>query len=115
MLIAEKARVEKLKKKVVKAMNEKSEEKPFKQLNINDIVTLSDTRIKQVIKNLEIETVTAALKGAKKEVREKVEKNLGKRALKTYKDMLAQLKNIHESEIKKSKALLIKQIRLLTK
>jgi alpha-amylase len=115
VLIAEKNKAEKLRKKVVSTTNEKSEEKPFQQLNINDILTLSDTRIKQVIKNLEIETVTAALKGAKKEVREKVEKNLGKRALKTYKDMLAQLKNIHESEIKKSKALLIKQIRLLTK
>lgn len=114
-LMAEKARAENLRKKVVRTTNEKSEEKPFQQMNINDIVTLSDTRIKQVIKNLEIETVTAALKGAKKEVREKVEKNLGKRALKTYKDMLAQLKNIHESEIKKSKALFIKQIRLLTK
>lgn len=112
---AEKTKAEKAIKKGIKPAREKSVEKPFTQLKIDDIVTLSDSRIKKVIKNLEIETVSAAMKGAKKETREKIEKNLGKRALKTYKDLLSQIKNIHESEIKKSKALFEKQIRLLTK
>jgi flagellar motor switch protein FliG len=68
-----------------------------------------------VIKNLEIETVSVAMKGANNELREKMEKNLGKRALKTYKDLLQQIKTISESEIRKSRKLIEKQIKLLTK
>jgi flagellar motor switch protein FliG len=55
------------------------------------------------------------MKGANKELREKMEKNLGKRALKTYKDLLQQIKTISESEIRKSRKLIEKQIKLLTK
>jgi alpha-amylase len=99
----------------VKAAKDKPAEKTFKSLNFDDIITLSDTKIKMVIKNLEIETVSAAMKGANKELREKVEKNLGKRALKTYKELLKQIKIINESEIKKSRKLIEKQIKLLTK
>jgi flagellar motor switch protein FliG len=99
----------------VKTTWEKSAGKDFKSLNFEDIITLSDTRIRQMIKNLEIETVSAAMKGADKEIRAKVEKNLGKRALKTYHELLHQIKSISESEIKKSRKLIEKQIKLLTK
>jgi flagellar motor switch protein FliG len=99
----------------VTTTQEKTVEKAFKSLNFDDIITLSDSKIKKVIKNLEIGTVSAAMKGANKELREKMEKNLGKRALKTYKDLLQQIKTISESEIKKSRKLIEKQIKLLTK
>jgi len=55
------------------------------------------------------------MKSANKDIREKVEKNLGKRALTTYKELLKQLKTIRESEKKKSRKLVEKQIKLLTK
>ena len=112
---AAKARAENARKEAVKTTKEKKVEKVFKSLNFDDIITLSDSKIKKMIKNLEIETVSAAMKGANKELREKVEKNLGKRALKTYKELLHQIKTISESEIKKSRKLIEKQIKLLTK
>ncbi|HZX62118.1 MAG TPA: FliG C-terminal domain-containing protein [Bacteroidales bacterium] len=112
---AAKARAENARKVAVKTTKEKKVEKVFKSLNFDDIITLSDSKIKKMIKNLEIETVSAAMKGANKELREKVEKNLGKRALKTYKELLHQIKTISESEIKKSRKLIEKQIKLLTK
>ncbi len=112
---AAKIKVEKAGKATVKTTKEKTAEKAFKSLNIDDIITLSDNKIKKMIKNLEIETVSAAMKGANKELREKVEKNLGKRALKTYNELLQQIKTISESEIKKSRKLIEKQIKLLTK
>jgi len=102
-------------KTVVKKTARKSPEKEFKSLNFEDLITLSDSKVKLLIKNLEIETVSAAMKGANKDLREKVERNLGKRALKTYQDLLKQLKSISESEIKKSRKLIEKQIKLLTK
>jgi flagellar motor switch protein FliG len=100
---------------VAKKSSEKPGEKDFKHLNFEDIITLSDNKIKKLIRNLEIETVSTALKGAKKDVREKVERNLGKRALENYKEFLRQIKTISESEIKKSRKLMEKQIKLLTK
>jgi len=112
---AAKVKAENTRKTSVKTTREKTVEKDFKSLNFDDIITLSDSKIKKVIKNLEIETVSAAMKGANKELREKMEKNLGKRALKTYRDLLHQIKNISESEIKKSRKLIEKQIKLLTK
>ena len=112
---AAKVKAENVRKTPVKTTREKTVEKAFKSLNFDDIITLSDSKIKKVIKNLEIETVSAAMKGANKELREKMEKNLGKRALKTYKDLLQQIKTISESEIRKSRKLIEKQIKLLTK
>jgi alpha-amylase len=112
---ASKTRAENAKKVTAKAVREKKVEKDFKSLNFDDIITMSDSKIKKMIKNLEIETVSAAMKGANKELREKVEKNLGKRALKTYKELLHQIKTISESEMKKSRKLIEKQIKLLTK
>ena len=112
---AAKVKAENVRKTPVKTIPKKTVEKAFKSLNFNDIITLSDSKIKKVIKNLEIETVSAAMKGANKELREKMEKNLGKRALKTYTDLLKQIKTISESEIKKSRKLIEKQIKLLTK
>jgi alpha-amylase len=112
---AAKVKAENVRKTPVTTTREKTVEKAFKSLNFDDIITLSDSKIKKVIKNLEIGTVSAAMKGANKELREKVEKNLGKRALKTYKDLLQQIKTISESEIKKSRKLIEKQIKLLTK
>ncbi len=112
---AAKARAENVTKSAVKTTREKSAGKDFKSLNFEDIISLSDSKIKKMIKNLEIETVSSAMKGAKKEIREKVEKNLGKRALKTYNELLHKIKAISESEIKKSRKLIEKQIKLLTK
>jgi alpha-amylase len=112
---AEKTRAENARKAVVKTTKEKVTEDVFKSLNFDNIITLSDSKIKKIIKNLELETIATAMKGANKELREKVEKNLGKRASKTYKELLKQIKTISVSEIKKSRKLIEKQIKLLTK
>ncbi|MCX6248209.1 MAG: polysaccharide deacetylase family protein [Bacteroidetes bacterium] len=112
---AAKAKAGKTVKASLKTTREKKPETPFKSLNFDDILTLSDSKIKKMIKNVEIETVTAAMKGADKELREKVEKNLGKRALKTYKELLVQIKIISKSEIAKSRKLIEKEIKNLSK
>jgi alpha-amylase len=112
---AAKQKVEKSAKAEAKTPVGKDAEEPFHSLNVDDIIHLSDNKVKKLIKALEIETLSAAMKGAKKEVREKVEKNMGKRALKTYQELVKQIKTIHESEIKKSRILFEKQIKALLK
>jgi len=74
-------------------------------------VTLTDKQIKEIIKKVDIETVSYAMKGANPEVREKIEKNLGKSALSTYHELLKQLKSITSSEVKKYRKEIINQIK----
>ena len=106
---AKKALADDAKKKPGKEV--KTVEKAFSPLNFEDIIGVSDRVIKKIIKDIDIETVSAAMKDADKEIREKVEKNLGKRALKTYHEFLAQLKKLNASEIKKSRDIIAKQLR----
>ena len=80
-------------------------------MNFEDIIGLSDRMVKKIIKDIDIETVSTAMKGADMEIKEKVEKNLGKRALKTYQELLAQLKKLSSSEIKKSREIIAEQLR----
>ena len=51
------------------------------------------------------------MKGADKEVKEKVEKNLGKKALNAYHELLKQLKSITTADVKKYRKEIIKQIK----
>ena len=81
------------------------------KLDFEDIINLSDKKIKEIIKTLPIETVSYAMKGADKEIRNKVEKNLGKRALDSYHELLKQLKHITTADVKKYRKEIIKQIK----
>ena len=100
------------KKPEIKAVKkEKIKEQPFKSLDINEILNVSDRKVKEIIKSLPIETVSFAMKGADKEVKEKVEKNLGKKALNAYHELLKQLKSITTADVKKYRKEIIKQIK----
>jgi len=103
------------KAKTPKKIREKSVGKTVNPISFEALLNLSDSKVKQVIRIVEIETMSVALKGASKDIRAKIEKNLGKRALKTYLDMMKQLKTISETEVKKSRKLVEKQIKVLTK
>jgi alpha-amylase len=90
---------------------EKIKDEPFKSMDFEDIINLSDKKIKEIIKTLPLETVSYAMKGADKEIRSKVEKNLGKKALDTYHELLKQLKHITTADVKKYRKEIIKQIK----
>ena len=81
------------------------------KLDFEDIINLSDKKIKELIRTLPLETVSYAMKGADKEIRTKVEKNLGKKALDTYHELLKQLKHITTADVKKYRKEIIKQIK----
>jgi alpha-amylase len=81
------------------------------KLDFEDIINLSDKKIKEIIKTLPLETVSYAMKGADKEIRSKVEKNLGKKALDTYNELLKQLRYITTADVKKYRKEIIKQIK----
>ena len=89
----------------------KAPEKDFSPLNFEDIIGLSDRKVKLIIKDIDIKVVSEALKGAEKGIKTKVEKNLGKRALKAYEELLAGIKKVSAAEIKKSRDLFVRQLR----
>jgi len=82
-------------KKVKKAV-EKGKEYSF-----DDIVKMSDAKVKQLLRNVDIEEITMALKDAEQELTDKIIPNRGKRAKKQYEELEKELKKVNKSEIKK--------------
>jgi len=87
----------------------------FKSLNFDSIIDLSDRKIKEMIKKVDIETLSYAAKGANQAVREKIEKNLGKLALKKYHEMLDQVKSIKASDVAKYRKKIEQEIKSILK
>lgn len=81
----------------------------------NEIVQLSDRKIKELVKKFDIEIITIALKGSKKEVRDKIEKNLGKTMLKKYSELSARLGKSKTPEVEKNRKKIEKEIISLLK
>jgi len=120
--IAPESTIKKSKKNlpVAKNHNEKTAKKSkpennFKKLNFDDIVRLSDRRVKELIKKVDIQTLSSAMKGADTETKTKVEKNLGKKALTVYKEMLVKLKNLKSTEVSKNRKQRVKEINKTSK
>jgi len=112
------------KSKKIKIIAEKPTGKPikklkaennFKKLNFEDIIKLSDRRVKEIIKKIDIQTLSSAMKGADTGIKMKVEKNLGKRALAGYKEMLKKLRNLKSSEVSRYRKQLVKEINRTSK
>lgn len=84
-------------------------------INFNNILQLTDRNIKEMVKKFDIETITIALKGSNKEVKDKIEKNMGKSALKKYTELFTQLRKVKTSEVEKSRKKIEKEIISLLK
>jgi len=82
-------------KKVKKAV-EKGKEYSF-----DDIVKLSDAKVKQLLRNVDMEEITIALKDANEELTGKIIPNMGKKAKKEYEELQKKLKKVKKSDIKK--------------
>jgi flagellar motor switch protein FliG len=85
------------------------------EVNFTDIVKLSDSKIKEIVKKLDIKTITYALKGSKKEVKDKIEKNMGKSVLKKYNELYPQLRKVKTLEVEKNRKKIEKEIISLLK
>ena len=62
---------------------------------------MSNAAIKKLIKEVDINELTIALKDASHEVTEKIIPNLNKKARKTYEELQQDIKNIKKADIKK--------------
>jgi alpha-amylase/alpha-mannosidase (GH57 family) len=96
-------KVEKVVRKTAKATSKKVKETvaKTKEIKFEDIKEMSDTTVKKLLKEIDAEELTVALKGAGKELTEKVIPNLGKRAKKEYDKLEGEIKKVKKSDIKK--------------
>jgi alpha-amylase len=70
-----------------------------KSVSFDEIKDLSNTAVKKLLREVDIEEITAALKDAEKEITEKIIPNLGVRAKKKYDELQSELKKINKREI----------------
>ena len=71
-----------------------------KDMNFEDIKDMSNAKIKQLLKEVDIEHIAVALKDAEKELTEKVIPNMTKTAKKQYEELQEELK-VRKSDVKK--------------
>jgi len=102
----EKSQPEGDKKKIKKTKNKNLNNK----LDFNDIINLSDKKVKDILKKIEIENLVYAMKGSGHEVKLKIEKNLGLRALKKYHEFILKIKGIKTSDASKYREKIIEEI-----
>lgn len=72
-----------------------------KEFSFEDMKHMSDAAIKKVLKEMDIETITIALKDTKDDLTERVLPNLGAKARKKYDELQTELKKVKKSDIKK--------------
>lgn len=90
-------------KKSVSASSKKVKEAidKSKEFSFEDMKHMSDAAIKKVLKEMDAETITIALKDTKDDLVERVLPNLGVKARKKYDELQTELKRVTKSDIKK--------------
>ena len=74
---------------------------PIEHISFEDIKEMSNAKVQQLLKEVDIEYIAVAFKDAEKELTEKVIPNMTKKAKKQYDDLQAELKKVKKSDIKK--------------
>ncbi|MDT8393183.1 MAG: FliG C-terminal domain-containing protein [Bacteroidales bacterium] len=81
--------------------------------SLNDIASMSNARIRELLRRVDIEELSVALQNASDDVRERILPNLGSRARKKYDQVQADLRKFKKSDIKKYTANIEKEIKNL--
>jgi len=96
-------KTEKALKKAARATSKKVKKTidKSKEFSFEDIKDMSDTAIKKLLREIDIETLTVALKDTKNDLTERVLPNMGVKARKKYDDIQSDLKKLKKSDIDK--------------
>lgn len=80
---------------------------------LDDILEMSNSKIKELIKKVDIEEIAVALDGAADEVKEKVLVNLPKKARKKYDEVSSRISEFKKSDLKKYRERIEKELKKL--
>ncbi len=83
----------------------------LKPVTFTKITELPNSVVKKTLKEMEIQTIAAAMKGSKKQVKEKVYHNIGKRASKRIEEILSDSKSITRDQTSNSRRKIEKELK----
>jgi len=86
-----------------------------KDYSLDDIVKMSNTKVKELIKSVDMEELAHAMKDAKDEVRDKIIPNMTKTAKKQFDTIEEKIKNVKKSDLKEFKDKIESELRNLWK
>lgn len=92
---------------------EMAEEVRAKLFTFEDIVTLDDRAVQQILRQVDTRSLAVALKGIDDEVRDKVLRNMSSRASENLLEEIDMLKGIRAADVKDSRGEIVKVIRTL--
>jgi alpha-amylase len=107
--LAQKAR------EIRKKAKKNEEESGVKEITLEDIARLSNEKIKEFLKRVDIDDLVVALKDAADEVRDKVIPNLTKTARKRFDEFETEFRKFKKSDLKKYRDKVEKELRNLFK
>jgi alpha-amylase len=81
-----------------------------KNITFSDIVDIPRSRLVNALRDVDHETLIYALKGAKKEIKESILSNIGKRKLKKYEAGKIQISNVSPKEIRNARQNILNRI-----
>ena len=92
---------------------EMAEEVRAKLFTFEDIVTLDDRAVQQILRQVDTRGLAISLKGTEEVVRDKVLKNMSSRASENLLEEIDMLKGIRAADVKESRGEIVKVIRTL--
>jgi len=98
-----------------KKVKDKWDESGVKDMKLEDVVDMSNAKIKEFVKKVEIDELVVAVKDAGEDVRERIIPNLGKKAKKKYVEFESEVKKIKKSDLEKYRKNVEKELKNLFK
>jgi alpha-amylase len=107
---------QKVKEKVAQTgrnVKRKVKESKIKDMNLNDIADLSNSRIKELLRKVDVDELLVVLQDAGEDVRDRIIPNLGIRAKKKYEQLQDEVRKVKKSDIRKYTANIEKELKNL--
>jgi len=107
---------QKVKEKVAETgrnVKRKVKESKIKDMNLNDIADLSNSRIKELLRKVDVDELLVVLQDAGEDVRDRIIPNLGVRAKKKYEQLQDEVRKVKKSDIRKYTANIEKELKNL--
>ena len=98
-----------------KKVKKKVKDAKVKDMTLNDIASMSNAKIKELLRSVDVDELLVVLQDAGEDVRDRIIPNLGVRAKKKYEQLQDDLKKVKKSDIKKYTANIEKELRNLFK
>jgi flagellar motor switch protein FliG len=100
---------------VIKKTRQKWQESSIREMTLDDVVNMSNAKVKELVKKVDVEELTVVLKDASDDVKNKIIPNMTKTARKKYDELDAKIKKFKKSDLERYQKKINKELRDLFK